>query len=174
MVGSDYEQPQFFTDMEIQKALNTSIQKTEIFSPKDLKDKTLDDLIETAHKKSPTLKQALWRLRGARAGLNIAKAGLFPTLDANAQYNEVKNSKNMGIVLNEDYYQIGLDAAWELDLFGGQRRRIESEKANFRSALYSVQNVAVSLTAEVARLYIQTRTLQELVHQTKENIRLQK
>ena len=174
MVGPDYEQPQFFTDTEIQKALDTSTQKTEIFSPKDLKDKTLDDLIEKAHKNSPTLKQALWHLRGARAGLNIAKAGLFPTLDATAQYNEVKNSKNMGMVLNEDYYQIGLDAMWELDLFGGQRRRIESEKANFKSALYSVQNTAVSLTAEVARLYIQTRTLQELVRQTKENIRLQK
>ena len=79
----------------------------------------------------------------------------------------------MGQILQEDYYQAGLDVAWELDLFGGQRRRIEAENANMKSALYSVQNTMVSLTAEVARLYIQVRTLQELVYQTKENIRLQ-
>ena len=172
-VGPDYEEPKFFTDRELQKALNTTTEKVNIFTPKDLQDKTLDTLIDRAHENSPTLKQALWHLRGARASLNIAKAGLFPTLDASAQYNEVKNSKNMGLILNEDYYQVGLDAAWELDLFGGQRRRIEAERANFKSTLYTVQNTAVSLTAEVARLYIQTRTLEELVRQTKENIRLQ-
>ena len=172
-VGPDYERPQFFTDTELQKALNTSTQETDFFAPDDLNDDTLNVLIDKAHENSPTLKQALWHLRSARAGLNVAWAGLFPTLDAGAAYNEVKNSKNMGLILNEDYYQVGLDVGWELDLFGGQRRRIESERANMKSALYSVQNTAVSLTAEVARLYIQTRTVQELLARTKENIRLQ-
>ena len=173
MMGPDYEEPQFFTVSELQKALNTTTEKAELFIPKDLRDKTLDTLIDRAHENSPTLKQGLWRLRGARARLNIAKAGLFPTLDASVQYNEVKNSQNMGLILNEDYYQAGLDAAWELDLFGGQRRRIEAEHANLKSMLYTVQNTAVSLTAEVVRLYIQTRTAEELVKQTEENIRLQ-
>ena len=173
MVGPDYEEPQFFTDSELQKALNISTEDAPLFTPEDFKDKTLNTLIDKARQNSPTLKQALWHLRGARASLNIAKAGLFPTLDASAQYNEVKNSKNMGLILNEDYYQVGFDVAWELDLFGGQRRRIEAEHANLKSTLYAVENTALSLTAEVARLYIQTRTVEELVKQTKENIRLQ-
>jgi NodT family efflux transporter outer membrane factor (OMF) lipoprotein len=42
-----------------------------------------------------------------------------------------------------------------------------------KSALYAVQNTMLSLTAEVARLYIQSRTIEELIRQTKENIRLQ-
>lgn len=172
-VGPDYEQPQFFTQTELQKALDTSVREKNYFTPKELKDKTLDTLIDKALENSPTLKQALWRLRGTRASLKIMQAGLFPTLDLMTQYNEVKSSKNMGQILNEDYYQAGLDASWELDLFGGQRRRIEAEKANFKSTLYAVQNTAVSLTAEVARIYIQTRTLQELVRQTQKNIRLQ-
>ena len=79
----------------------------------------------------------------------------------------------MGLMMQDNYYMLGFDVAWELDLFGGQRRRIEAEKANLKAALYAVENTALSLTAEVARLYIQTRTLEELIKQTKENIRLQ-
>lgn len=173
MVGPDYEQPQFFTASQIKKALETVPPETKIFAPQDLHDETLDILIQKAHENSPTLKVALARLRASRGALNIAKAGLFPTLDTNSQYNAIKNSHNMGQMVQDDYYRAGLDVAWELDLFGGQRRRIEAEKANMKSALYSVQNTMVSLTAEVARLYIQVRTLQELVRQTKENIRLQ-
>ena len=173
-MGPDYEQPQFFTHTELQKALNTSTQESNHFTPKELNDSTLDTLINKTLKNNPTLKQALWRLRGTRASLSIAQAGLFPTFDVAAQYSDIKNSKNMGQLLTEDYYQAGLDATWELDLFGSQQRRIEAENANLKSTLYTVQNTALSLTAETARIYIQTRTLQELVHQTKENIRLQK
>lgn len=172
-VGPDYEQPQFFTQSEFQKALDASTETTSHFTPTELNDKTLDILIDKALKNSPTLKQALWRLRGTRASLSISQAGLFPTFDITAQYNDVKNSKNMGLILNDDYYQIGVDATWELDLFGGQRRRIEAQKAHFKSTLYAVQNTSLSLTAEVARIYIQTCTAQELVHQTRKNIRLQ-
>ncbi len=173
MMGPDYERPQFFTNAEIEKALEATSSKEQLFDPQDLNDNTLDKLIETAHQNSPTLKIALSRLRGARAALNIDRSGLFPTLDSVSQYNAVKNSQNMGQLLQDDYYQTGLDVVWELDLFGGQRRRIESAEANMKSALYSVQNTMISLTAEVARLYVQVRTLQELVAQTEENIRIQ-
>jgi NodT family efflux transporter outer membrane factor (OMF) lipoprotein len=171
-MGPDYEQPQFFTQHELEHALNASTRESTRFTPYDFNDDTLNVLIDKALENSPTLKQALWRLRGTRAGLAITKAGLFPTFDITGQYNDVKNSKNMGLILNEDYYQAGLDATWEIDLFGSQRRRIEAEKANLKSTLYTVQNTAVSLTAEVARIYIHTRTLQELVRQTRENISL--
>ena len=173
-VGPDYEEPQFFTNAALQKALNTSTETAPLFTPKDFKDDTLNTLIEKARENNPTLKQALWNMRASRASLSIAKAGLFPTVDFTKEYNEIKNSKNMGLMLQEDYYMLGFDVAWELDLFGGQRRRIEAERANLKSALYAVENTALSLTAEVARLYIQTRTVEELVRQTKENIRLQR
>ncbi|MBO7243895.1 MAG: efflux RND transporter permease subunit [Alphaproteobacteria bacterium] len=173
-LGPDYQQPQFFTEAELKKALNTTLTKPTLFTPKALKDKSLDALIEKAFKNSPTYKQAFWQLRKTRAGLSIEKAGLFPTFDVSGSYNDIKNSKTMGEILNEDYYQIGLDASWELDLFGGQRRRIEAQKANVKASLYAIENMQVSLTAEVALRYLQTRTLEELVRQTKSNIRLQK
>jgi multidrug efflux system outer membrane protein len=173
MVGPDYERPEFFTNSEIEQALNASGEKVPEFSPKDFNDKTLDTLIEKAHKNNPTLKTALWRLHQSRASLNIAGADLLPTLDASGQYNFVKDSKNMGLILQDSYYRVGLDVAWELDLFGGKRRRLQAERANLKSALYAVQNTMLSLTAEVARLYIQSRTVEELIRQTKENIRLQ-
>ncbi len=173
VVGPDYEAPQFFNDEQIQKALDTVPQKTILFNPKDLKDDVLNQLIKKAHQNSPTLKIALTHLRSSRAGLKIAKANLLPTLDAIIQYTENKNSKNMGTILNEDYYQAGLDVSWELDLLGGKRRQVEAETASLKATLYALQNTNISLTAEVARLYIQLRTIQELIYQTKENIQLQ-
>ncbi|MBE6446808.1 MAG: efflux RND transporter permease subunit [Alphaproteobacteria bacterium] len=173
MVGPDYERPQFFSDSQLEQALDAPSSQAVSFSPKDFKDKTLDALIEKAHQNSPTLKTALWRLHQSRASLNVIRSDLLPTLDALGQYNFIKDSKNMGLILQDSYYQAGLDVSWELDLFGGKRRRLQAERANLKSALYAVQNTMLSLTAEVTRLYIQSRTIEELIKQTKENIRLQ-
>ncbi len=172
-VGPDYQQPTFFSDEQLQQALNTVPSKSSDKINEKLFDNTLKTLWKKAQENNPTLKSALWRLHQSRASVKIAKAGLLPQLDAAAQYQAVTDSKNMGLIMEDSYYMIGLDAAWELDLFGGKRRRIEAEKANLKQALYAVQNTFLSLNAEVARLYIQARTTDELLRQTKENIRLQ-
>src|SRR4030095_12830020 len=48
----------------------------------------------------------------------------------------------------------GLDAVWELDLFGGLRRNVESAGANILAAQEGIHDVQVTLTAEVALNYV--------------------
>lgn len=177
MVGPDYQQPVFFTEKQVEKSLdlkpiNTDL-KLEDLPAIDFQDVVLKQLMIQARTNSPTIRKAMIQLRQARESLSITKAGLAPTFDISGEYHYQKESKNMGYLVEQDYYQAGLDMTWEIDIFGGQRRRIESAQADAQAAVASLQNIFVSLTAEVVSTYIQLRTSEELLSQAKSNLILQ-
>lgn len=140
------------------------------WTPLDFQDPVLNELLSVSFEGSPTLRQAIARLLQGRENLNIATAAFFPEIDAAGKYNFVKESKNMGYLMQQDYYQLGLDASWEIDIFGGTRRRREAAKANLNAALYSLKNAGVSLMAEVALTYVRLRTAEEQIIQLEENL----
>jgi len=57
-------------------------------------------------------------------------------------------------------WQYGLDASWELDLWGRARRMKESAVAQMDAARFDVEAVRVSMTAELARIYLELRGVQ--------------
>jgi NodT family efflux transporter outer membrane factor (OMF) lipoprotein len=57
-------------------------------------------------------------------------------------------------------YQLGFDASWEVDLFGGQRRANQAASARADAALWSARDAQVVLASEVANTYLQYRALQ--------------
>ena len=57
-------------------------------------------------------------------------------------------------------YSAGFDASWEIDLFGGRQRSIEGASARVDLAQWNARAAAVSLAAEVARTYLELRSLQ--------------
>lgn len=176
MLGPDYEQPTFFTERQTEQALGAPLSNdlsAPAFDLSDLNDPILDKLCAMANENNPSLRSALFKIRQARALLHIQQASLFPTLDAAAKYNYVKESKNMGLVYDEDYYQLGFDAGWEIDLFGGTRRKIEAQQANLAATLYSVKNIRISLFSEIAANYFNLRTTEMLLKKTRENVALQ-
>ncbi len=59
-----------------------------------------------------------------------------------------------------DLFQTGFDASWEIDVFGGTRRRVEAANANLAAAIEDRNDAAVSLLAEVARNYLVLRGAQ--------------
>ncbi len=71
----------------------------------------------------------------------------------------------------QNFYQAGFDAAWELDLFGGQRRNVESAKANTLAAIEGISDAQVSLVAEVALNYIQLRGYQQEIVVAQNNLK---
>lgn len=73
-----------------------------------------------------------------------------------------------------DLYAAGFDASWEIDVFGGIRRNIESADAVLAAAVEDYRSVLVSLLAEVAATYIDVRALQSQIEATQRNIKLQK
>jgi NodT family efflux transporter outer membrane factor (OMF) lipoprotein len=133
-------------------------------------DPVLSDLVERASAGNLDLRQAQARVREARAQRGMAKAGLFPTVGANASASRTKSSKEAGNGQTTDFYATGLDASWELDLFGGKRRSLESAVASWQAAQESLRDVQVSLLAEVALNYVEVRSYQELLSITESNV----
>jgi outer membrane protein, multidrug efflux system len=67
-------------------------------------------------------------------------------------------------------YQLGFDASWELDMFGGVRRGIEAAGANVSAAVEDAHDARLSLMAEVARNYIELRGAQLKRQVTQESV----
>jgi outer membrane protein TolC len=87
-----------------------------------------------------------------------------------------ENSPNFTSQADDTFrnYQAGFDAAWELDFGGRYRRGIESADASLSASVADYDNALVSLTAEVARVYVNIRILEERLKIAYDNIELQK
>jgi NodT family efflux transporter outer membrane factor (OMF) lipoprotein len=138
----------------------------------EFNDPILSELIERARAGNLDLRQAEARVRESRAQRGIAKAALFPTVGASASASRTMASKETGNGLTSDYYDYatGFDASWELDLFGGKRRSLEAATATWQASVESLQDVLVSLVAEVALNYVEVRSDQALLSITKANL----
>jgi NodT family efflux transporter outer membrane factor (OMF) lipoprotein len=134
-------------------------------------DPMLAALVEEALKKNLDLQIAETRLRQARAARGVVVGGLWPAVTASGGYQR----RNVPGVTqgDEDLYQAGLDAAWELDLFGGLRRNVESANATIQSAIENIRDAQVSLIAEVALNYIQLRGYQQEIVIAQDNLKAQ-
>jgi NodT family efflux transporter outer membrane factor (OMF) lipoprotein len=131
----------------------------------------LDSLIHRAIAANLDLQAAKERILAARAQVGIATAGLMPTLDANGNY-----TRSGGGAANtwHSQWQAGLDASWELDIFGGNRRAVEQADANLDAAVENRRDVLVTLLGEVAEDYISLRGEQQQIIIAKQNLAVQK
>jgi len=139
----------------------------------NLDDPTLVALIDTAFKNNKDLKQAASRIREARAQRGVTEARLWPSVDASGSYTRSRTENNSETGTSRELFAAGLDAGWEIDLFGGLRRATEASQASYEASQEDYLSVYVSLAAEVALNYIDVRTLQERLAITEENLRLQ-
>jgi NodT family efflux transporter outer membrane factor (OMF) lipoprotein len=133
-------------------------------------DPTLNSLIDRAYESNLDLKVAETRIREARATRIIATAALWPSLDSSASYTRA------GIVRSgpTDLYRAGLDASWEIDVFGGNRRNVEAATAELESSIESRRDVLVTLMSEVALTYIDLRSFQREIEIAYENLDAQR
>jgi NodT family efflux transporter outer membrane factor (OMF) lipoprotein len=143
------------------------------------RDPVLDRLIDAAYKQNLTLQGAGVSIAEARAQLGIAVGQQYPQLQAASgsfTRNKIsKNSANFSPGADRTFWnqQIGFDAAWELDFWGRFRRGVESAEASLISTVASYDDALVSLTAEVARVYVVIRTFEERIKLARENIVIQ-
>ncbi len=151
-----------------------------------LRDPELDRLVSRAAAGNLTLARAGVRLADSRAALRIAGADALPKLTANPQFARLNSGQNVGLgnlagggdnakssSINTNVWTAGLDATWEIDVFGGQRRRIEAAKADYQAGVEDRRDALVSLTAEVARDYLQLRGTQERLRLARDNLGLE-
>ncbi len=137
---------------------------------KKFNDPTLDRLIEQSLTTNLDIKQAEAQLRQARAQRGVAGSDLWPDVNAGGEYTRTRPtgaSKSRGV------WQAGFDASWEIDLFGGTRRDVESADAEIAAAVEDRRDVLVSLTAELATNYLDLRSAQQRIAIARRSLELQ-
>lgn len=122
-----------------------------------LDDPILNKLVETAQANSPTLQTAQAKLREARARRNLQAVQDAPNVTGSTSGSYSKTRQNDA---NVDSHKLSaaLDASWEIDIFGGQRRALESADATLAATAADLNASRVSLVAEVATNYVALRT----------------
>lgn len=130
-------------------------------------DSVLSRLIATAESDSPSLAVAWANIEKARATLATAQASGLPALSASSSISRGKQVAGAGTTLSTGAEvtttrSSGLDAAWELDLFGKVRRNTEAARARIDARIDDWHDARVSLAAEVANTYTQYRACELL------------
>lgn len=144
-------------------------------------DPTLNQLIERAYSQNLSLQAAGARVLEARAVLGISIGKFYPQMqkvDVSAGYaqaSKTDTSTNPGSFLN-NYWKatMGLEIAWELDLWGKYRRSTESASASYLASIATYDDALVTLLGDVATTYIGIRTLQAQIDIAKENVTKQR
>lgn len=133
-----------------------------------LGDPVLTGLIDKGLASSPDIAVANARIAQARAGLAANKTSLLPTFNASTGVPyinvpaDVLGSDKTGRT-DTTIYNLGFDASWEFDLFGGTRRKIEAAGARAQAAEAGLADAQVTLSAEIARAYVSLRARQTVL-----------
>jgi multidrug efflux system outer membrane protein len=186
MVGPDYHQPKLnappqWTESMAGGETNAAMATADWW--KNFHDSELDSLIDLAVRSNLDLRMAQARVREARAQYGIASADLWPTLDGSSSYARQRQSEHQpilgslplppGVPFENDVYQAGFDAAWEIDVFGGKRRAKEAAGAQVSASEFGRRDVLITLLGDVARNYVDLRGYQGRLAIAHENIEAQ-
>src|SRR5277367_2262157 len=116
-------------------------------------DAELNKLVAAAAASNRDLRIATANLLEARALRLGVKSDFFPVVNGQASYSNDKFSQAglfgaTGVGRQEELYDVGFDATWELDFFGRVRRSFQAATASVQAAQAVRRDVLVSLTAE--------------------------
>jgi NodT family efflux transporter outer membrane factor (OMF) lipoprotein len=139
-------------------------------------DPRLSALVEKAIAANNGVAVAAARLRGARAARQIVQSQLYPQVGLGASVLRARNSEaGLGIPgelvdLEHNVFQVGFDASWVLDVFGGVAREIESAEAGEQAAASERRGVVLMVAAETARAYVELRGVQRELEVARANL----
>lgn len=143
---------------------------------KGFNDPLLNGIIAETASHNHDVRAAVARVEEARALRAESNSGLFPSLGADAGARREGTSSRTGNSTTSggrrDNFDAGLDAAWELDLFGRVRRATEAADARLEEQEELRHEVLLSVLGEAARNYFEVRGLQKRIDVTKRSIEL--
>jgi multidrug efflux system outer membrane protein len=128
-------------------------------------DADLNRYIGLASQHNHTVEAARAGLAEARALRTVSKLDLFPIIRSGNSFTKSERSRVVGTNLPfiprwDETFDAGLEASWELDFFGRNRRGVEAATAAVGGAEAQVRDALVLVTAELARSYFELRGLQ--------------
>ena len=127
-------------------------------------DTQLNDLASQIEHSNQSLAAAQAQFRQARALVQAARAGYFPTVTAGIAASRYRNSGNVptnssAFIGPWSNFQVTGDVSWEIDLWGRVRRTVEASQATAQASAADVASVRLSMQAELAMDYFQLRGL---------------
>jgi NodT family efflux transporter outer membrane factor (OMF) lipoprotein len=128
----------------------------------------LDALVDEALANNPTLEQADAALARANALAASARGGAAPQVDAAASAERERiNTASFGIAgfpsPTINLYSIGSSVSFDLDIFGGTRRRIESAEARAEAQARHTDAAYLTLTGAVVTRAIEAAALRSQI-----------
>ena len=137
-------------------------------------DDTLNGLVARLDAGSPNLAAALARFDQARAIYDRSRVSLFPRLSANGQYEPNRGSDMRPPSGSETRYfddnSLGLQASYEVDLWGRVRNTVKAGSASFEASTADLESARLSLRADVVDLYLQLRGFDFTVQLLRDNV----
>jgi NodT family efflux transporter outer membrane factor (OMF) lipoprotein len=184
MVGPDYRTPETAMPgqfLEGKEAKGDSAPDSALCHWwKQFQDPLLDSLIAEAVRANYSFRIAVEQISQARAQYRIQASYLWPEIDLNAEAVRSRNSQNFftssggsasstgsatGSILPtfQNFFQIGLDAIYEFDLFGKYRRSKNAAYRLWEASKENAQDILISVVSEVAVSYVNICALQQLI-----------
>ncbi len=185
VVGPDYQRPDVSTPKQWSAPIATTPQVKALEKWwQNFNDPILNQLIIDAINTNLDLKQTLERVKDARTQRSATIAAGLPSFSGKNNINRRLNSSAStsstsqagGFGLSNqiiNLLQLGIDAQWEVDFFGGVQRAVEAADATIDSEIENRRDVLVTLLGEVARNYIELRGNQQLIAITEANLHSQ-
>ena len=133
-------------------------------------DPELTLIVKRALDENLDLAAAMTRIQQARAAAKGAGAKRLPAGEASGSTTSLRQSTESpfgriapiipGYDRNQNYYELGISASWEADLFGGLRRGAEAATAEAQAAEALRTGTRISIAAEAGDAYMQVRGAQ--------------
>lgn len=144
-------------------------------------DPFLNQLLEETLSCNFDLRIAIQRIYQARANYSIRFASIFPEFGASARASRFRSSQTVGSTFPlantspiQNLFAVGLDAIWQVDLFGKLRRDAQSAYYAWEASMEDERGVKIMVLSEVANLYIVICYLQTKIGLAKQLIALDK
>ncbi|GAB0059228.1 TolC family protein [Pseudomonas syringae pv. syringae] len=162
-VGPDYQAP-VTAPAKLASAAQGNYDRSKVDRVwwQQFEDPTLNKLVDRSLDGNRDLRVAFARLKSARAIRDDVANDVMPVVTSRAS-SDIGKGQQPGITerrVNSERYDLGLDMAWEVDLFGRIQRQLEASDADQDAAEANLYQLQVTLIAEVVDAYGQLRGAQ--------------
>jgi len=166
MVGPDYQRPDVAMPVAYRAHLVTTSSQVDGPWWNQFGSPTLSSLVKEGLANNLDLQRATARIEQFRGQLRTVRAGLFPQLGlgggaTRALSDQFVDTPLAGFDGIGNQYQSGLNASWEIDLWGKLRRQSEAASAQLLGAQYAQRGVALSLASSIGEGYLNLLALDE-------------
>ena len=179
MVGPDYVRPAAPTPAAFKEMADWKVAQPRDDAPRGawwdaFGDQDLDALMRQVDLSNQTIAAAAARMREAQAATQAARAALFPVVTGNAAAARSGRAAGTpagnGAPTVANSYNVAVDISWEIDLWGGVRRGVESSTAAAQASAADLAAATLSAQALLAQEYLLLRVQDAQIELLKDTV----